>query len=395
MERTKVLVEFYSQEPLENVMAMIKYRPEKIIFLGHKDNMITKKIHDIMHFRDSKCPNVELEFIEVPKDDLNEAIGLLAGIIREYPGVRFELTGGSELILIALGCIAARMNISKLRIDPFTGKEIDIRGSQVVTTDYHFNMSIADDIVLHGGLLTKDTGSISEWKFTDEFRADIRTMWDLCRRYRESWNKYCATIDSLRKNTPGQREGWEELYINQIGDAKKLLRDLYEIGMLKDYEERGKKVIFRFKNQHIKKIIQKAGNMLELHVYEVATRDGYLFSDAVIGAHIDWDGEIHDINNPGYDTMNEIDVILMKQVCPIFISCKSGKVGGNALHELETVSRKFGGKYARKALVLARACDDTTGTQFFKQRARDMHIWIIDDVFRLSDEQLLNRLKRI
>ena len=93
--------------------------------------------------------------------------------------------------------------------------------------------------------------------------------------------------------------------------------------------------------------------------------------------------------------MNEIDVILMKQVCPIFISCKSGKAGGLALHELETVSRKFGGKYARKALVLARACDNTTGTLYFKQRARDMHIWIIDDVFRMSDEQLINKLKRI
>ena len=29
MGRTKVMVEFYSEEPLENVMAMIKYRPEK------------------------------------------------------------------------------------------------------------------------------------------------------------------------------------------------------------------------------------------------------------------------------------------------------------------------------------------------------------------------------
>jgi len=56
MGRTKVMVEFYSEEPLENVMAMIKYRPEKIIFLGHKDNMITKRINDIKQFRDNKCP---------------------------------------------------------------------------------------------------------------------------------------------------------------------------------------------------------------------------------------------------------------------------------------------------------------------------------------------------
>lgn len=395
MERTRTLVKIFSQEPLENVMAMMKYRPERMLFLGHKDNMLTKQIRDLEQFRDNKCPEVETEFIELPKDNLDGAIDMITLIIREYPGVRFDLTGGSELILIALGCISARMEISKLRIDPFTGKEIDIRGSEVLTSDYHFSIKIADDIILHGGLMTKETGSIAEWKFTEEFREDIRIMWDLCRRYRGDWNKHCGIIDELRKNTIGQQEGWSELYINQLGDAIKLLRDLYDIGMLRDYEEHGKKVFFRFKNNQIKKIIGKAGNMLELHVYEVATREPYLFTDAVIGAHIDWDGEIHDSTNPGYDTMNEIDVILMKQVCPIFISCKSGKAGGNALHELETVSRKFGGKYARKALVLARACDNTTGTMFFKQRARDMHIWIIDDVFRMSDEQLLNKLKRI
>ena len=394
-ERTKVMVEFYAEEPLENVMAMIKYRPEKIIFLGHKDNMITKKINDLKDFRDRKCPDTELEFIEVPKNDLNGAIDILTEIMRDNPGVRFELTGGSELILIALGCIAARMNISKLRIDPFTGKEIDIRGDQVVTSDYHFNISIEEDIILHGGVLTSQTGSFSEWKFTEEFREDIRTMWDICKVNRGNWNKYCATIDELRKNTPNQKEGWVEIYKNPLGDAIHLLKDLEEQGLIKDYSETGKRVSFRFKNNMIRKVIGKAGNILELHVYEVATRDSYVFTDAIIGAHIDWDGEIHDFANPGYDTMNEIDVILMKNVFPVFISCKSGKAGGHALHELETVSRKFGGKYARKALILAKACDNTTGTMYFKQRAKDMKIWIIDDVFRLSDEQLFNKLKRI
>ena len=207
MERTKAIVKFFSQEPIENVMVMMKYMPERVIFLGHKDNMITKQIRDIEQFRDHKYPDVKLEFIEVPKDDLDNIIGTLAGIIREYPGIRFALTGGSEMLLIALGCISARMEVSKLRIDPFTGKEIDVRGSKVITSDYHFNISIAEDIMLHGGLLTKETGSISEWKFTDQFREDIRIMWDLCRRYRGDWNKHCGVIDELRKNTPNQREG--------------------------------------------------------------------------------------------------------------------------------------------------------------------------------------------
>lgn len=395
MDRPKVMVELFSEEPLENVMAMVKYNPEKIIFLGHKDNMITKKIRNIENFRDRRCPEVELEFREVPRDNLDCAIEMLTDIIRENPGVRFELTGGSELILIALGCISARLDISKLRMDPFSGKEIDIRGREVITTENKFKIDIAEDIVLHGGVLTDKTGSYSEWRFTKAFRGDIIAMWDICRKYKGDWNKHCAKLEELMKRAGYGPEGQVELFLNEVGTAVLLLRDLASEGLIKDYEERRKKIYFKFKHDMIRKIIVKAGNLLELHVYEVATREPYLFNDAIIGANIDWAGEVRDDDNIGYDTMNEIDVILMKNVCPIFISCKSGKAGGLALHELETVSRKFGGKYARKALVLARACDYTTGTQYFKQRAKDMHIWIIDDVFRMSDEQLLNMLKRI
>lgn len=395
MGKIPIIVELYSDEPLENVMAMLKYMPEKIIFLGHKDNMITKKINDIKQFRDVRCKDTELDFIEVPKDDLEGAISLITEIIRTYPDVRFELTGGSELILIAIGCVAARMNISKLRIDPFTGKEIDINGMQVNTSDHKFSIGIAEEIILHGGMLTPHTGSYSEWRFTEDFRSDIRIMWDLCRKYKDNWNRHCACIEDLMKGSSRKADGYIELHKNPLGDSIQFIRDFLNAGLIKDYTEIGKKVTFRFKNNMIKKVVGKAGNMLELHVYEVATREPYLFQDAIIGAHIDWDGEIHDMEHPGYDTINEIDVILMKAVCPIFISCKSGKAGGLALHELQTVSRKFAGKYAHKALVLARPCDSTTGTKYFLQRAKDMHIWVIDDVFRLSDEQLLNKLKRI
>ena len=36
MERTKAIVKFFSQEPIENVMVMMKYMPERVIFLGQE-----------------------------------------------------------------------------------------------------------------------------------------------------------------------------------------------------------------------------------------------------------------------------------------------------------------------------------------------------------------------
>ena len=178
--------------------------------------------------------------------------------------------------------------------------------------------------------------------------------------------------------------------------------------MLKDYSADNKRIRFRFKNDSIKNIVTKTGNILELHVYEVASRRPEIFTDEIIGAMIDWNGDKNDDEkkefvsnyqrymNATYDTINEIDVILMQSSVPIFISCKSGKASSNSLHELETVTSRFGGKYARKALAMAMPCDKSaSGTSFFKQRAKEMHIWVIDDIYSMTDEELLNKLLKL
>ena len=178
--------------------------------------------------------------------------------------------------------------------------------------------------------------------------------------------------------------------------------------MIRDYGQDTKRVHFRFKSDSIKHIVTKTGNILELHVYEVASRNPKIFTDEIIGAMIDWNGDktedekieyknqYEKYMNATYDTINEIDVILMRSCVPIFISCKSGKASSNSLHELETVTKRFGGKYACKALAMAMPCDSSSsGTSFFKQRAKEMHIWVIDNIYNLTDEEVLEKLIRL
>lgn len=72
-----VYVEFFSDEALENVMCMLQYQPERIVYLGHKSTMVTRKIKSLTNFARIKAPKTELEFIEVPRDDLEECIAAL------------------------------------------------------------------------------------------------------------------------------------------------------------------------------------------------------------------------------------------------------------------------------------------------------------------------------
>lgn len=61
---------------------------------------------------------------------------------------------------------------------------------------------------------------------------------------------------------------------------------------------------------------------------------------------------IHNI--PGKDVVNEIDIMSINNNLPTFISCKIGNVDQMALYELETVANRFGGKYAKKVLIVAK-----------------------------------------
>ncbi|SCW43314.1 hypothetical protein SAMN05660484_00985 [Eubacterium ruminantium] len=399
-------VEFFSEEALENVMVILKYKPDRVVYVGHKSNMITKKINSLRAFVARTSPNTELKFVEVSRDNLDQIIDTLMELVEKYKDAKFELTGGGELILIAFGFVSSKIPVETLRIDPYTGTEIDFSGSTPTRSASHIQMSVADNMVLHGGSLTNLTGSYSTWKFTDDFRNDIRAIWEIAKSIKSKWNKCTANIEEVVKNFPPDETGLYTLPRSGLGEATELLFKLKNIGVVKDLYIAKRTVSFYFKNEMIRHVVTKTGNILELHVYDVATSNNSKFTDAVIGAMIDWNGDNdkkpfeeqqqqYD-NSTNIDTINEIDVILMRDTIPTFISCKSGKVGSVALHELQTVTSRFGGKYALKVLVMATPCDNSSsGVSFFKQRAKDMHIWVIDDVYSMSDEALRQKLLKI
>ena len=404
-----IYVEFFSDEALENVMCMLQYKPERVVYLGHKSTMLTRKIESLTNFANLKSPKTKLEFSEVPRDNLEECIKALEEVSDKYPEAFYELTGGGEMILIAFGYISATKKLKTLRIDPYTGIEVNMLPGSIPTQHRdNINISVKENIILHGGTLTRQTGSFCTWNFTDTFKEDIRTIWDIARGLQHKWNSYCSIIEDVIKDFPSDEDGRFSLPKSQLRDSAILFYKLNNKGMLRDYHEDNKRIRFRFKTDAIRHIVTKTGNILELHVYEVASRRPDVFTDEIIGAMIDWNGDKNEEEkkefasnyekymNASYDTINEIDVILMQACVPIFISCKSGKASSNSLHELETVTHRFGGKYARKALVMALPCDaSSSGSSFFKQRAKEMHIWVIDNVYAMTDEQLLKKLMQL
>ena len=121
-----------------------------------------------------------------------------------------------------------------------------------------------------------------------------------------------------------------------------------------------------------------------------------IYNDVMNGVEIDWDGKIYGMDEQQQhpDTTNEIDVLLMHNMIPIFVSCKNGDVTVDELYKLNTVAERFGSNYAKKILI-STVLSELRIEKNLKQRAQDMGIKVISGTDVMNDEALRIRLKNL
>ena len=95
------------------------------------------------------------------------------------------------------------------------------------------------------------------------------------------------------------------------------------------------------------------------------------------------------------DTYNEIDVIAMKGLIPYFVSCKNGRIATEELYKLKTVADKFGGDYAKKILITTYIDNNQESLQYIRQRAKDLHIAVIENVHLMDEDEFSKEFKAV
>ena len=94
----------------------------------------------------------------------------------------------------------------------------------------------------------------------------------------------------------------------------------------------------------------------------------------------------HHVGEKIPDTRNEIDVVLMHGVVPLFVSCKNGNIEEEELYKLHTVAERFGGPLARKMLIATELDRKSeSADRAFVQRAWDMNVYLVKNAGNMSD----------
>lgn len=409
-------VEFYDRTPIENVISSLTTVPDKIIFIG--DGKVMKKFDSLyLSFLEQRGLNIEIAYRSIKKNDVNNIVEVLSNIVETEEQCVFDLTGGDDLVLVAMGIVYQKYsdkNIQMQRFNVRNGVVTDCDNDGEILYSGVPEISVEENIHLHGGVVRYECDGDNRtfnWDLSDDFISDIEKMWSICRTNPGLWNtqlnileefEFCRTGESsleVAVNISAVQEHLKYVGIKYVS-VKGLLRALEQKNLIYSYTDDGENISFTYKNEQVKKCLIKAGTVLELKVLITANslinKDGTAYyTDSMNGVCIDWDGNIHKITDDEKDTENEIDVVLMKGLIPIFISCKNGHVNDDELYKLETVTNRFGGLYAKKVLIATYLGKKTKSMEYFKQRATDMKINLIDGVHQLSDIQFTKMIKHL
>ena len=406
-------IEFFDKTVIENICACLTAVPRRVILIGDKRRLLTEHAQRYAALFESRGKQVEFICRLVNKNDVRSIVAVLTEIVQNEEQCAIDLTGGEELYLLATGIVFERFPEYHLQMHRF-----NIRNNTIVDVDQdgktifegHLPMlSVEENIRIYGGDVIYDsTDRLGTHLYgsSPELFSEIDRIWHIAAEYQTKWNLLTMMVLYAGQAAgPGGDPLTVEVSMDRLNrvlaqnglkyfHAPYILRALQAEHQVREYDVGSERFFVQFRDPLVRQCLEKAGLILELKIYAAAVRakdtDGEpVYNDVQTGVLINWKG---DGNITPAETRNEVDVMMMKGMVPVFVSCKHGFVEREELYKFSTVAERFGGKYARKILV-APALSLSTSPEYIEQRAAEMGIQIVEDVWTLDEEALERRVR--
>ena len=406
------IVEFFDKTPLENIAGAMLLKPRKVIYVGDKRKRIEKGIRAYKRVMAQRGIDVIMTYSIASRNSIDDIVDTLEHIVASNPDAVFDITGGEDLYLAAVGIMMERHK-GEIQCHRFNLKNsvlIDCDADGNVYEVESFDISAEENIILHGAEIVRESEESDfgtyDWDFNDEFCLDIEKMWTICRNDSRLWNAHVGTLRTVNELYSFQdsmtvsfnkAEAQEEV-------RRRGIKYVFITGIMKALEENGliskliigDEISFTYKNSQIKRALTLAGQILELFVAKRIIHvedDGIpLYHDTRVGLIVNWDAAE---DEERVKTVNEIDVLTMKDSIPVFISCKNGVFDVDELYKLETVGNYFGAEYAKKVLVTGDLNRMGPRAEHIRRRAADMNIRLIENVDEITDEDFDRMLRSL
>ena len=384
----KTLIELFDTRPLENVLAADVFHPERVVFLCPEEIARSKYLLNKFneYFR-QRGMDTEAVFAETSMFYASKIKTRLEKIAAQYPDCAIDITGGTDAALFAAGAYSTESDIPVFTYSRKKNRFFNIHNAPFAE-DLHFDAKykVEDFFLMAGGAMKQGRVDNSE---INRYYSAIDEFFALYLKNKKDWVRF---VTWMQRASAASKDGRYRLNVSadyyqkntnrgRIKASPVLLRGLEKIGFIKDLEIiEETKVSFSFADELTRKWLRDVGAVLELYIYK-ACLDAGIFNDVHCSCVVEWEG-----TDSTDKVENEIDVMAVKEVIPVFISCKTCEIETYALNELSILRDRFGGETARAIIVTCEKCQTVT-----RQRAEALDIQIVD----LNDLKAGNVSKQI
>ncbi len=383
----KVLIELFDTEQIFNYIATLVFKPEKVYFVGDSEIMGSNCRRKAEKLACMKNLNTKFLYKFVNPDNFPLLRSKIEEIIEDEKKLGNEcvidVTGGRDLALVAAGYLMS-LGTEIIRYD--AKNKVFRTLSNGETRPAELNLSCEEVITVAGGTVYSNTHDLS---FSDKEWEIINKIIRLYFKKRDVWTKFVKYLQRISKKE-GEKVGdrlWIESPATLNVDGKtfsadsEILSALEKTGAISDFRfsHQNNKVEFKYKSSEIASLLVNEGVWLELIIY-LTVRSSDVFTDSDTGVKFIWD--IPDGGNSLNDLLsdntprNEVDVMAVRGIKPIFISCKTRAPINEDLNELYAIREHFGGELACAVLATTKHVESESPIY---ERARAMGIEIIHE----------------
>ena len=112
-------VEFYDNNEAENICACLAYAPERLILVGPKGDLLEDRKQRYQALLDLRNIKPEIICRTVNRNQIKVIIDQLSELVETYDDIAFDLTGGEDLYLTAVGIVTERYSARNIQMHRF------------------------------------------------------------------------------------------------------------------------------------------------------------------------------------------------------------------------------------------------------------------------------------
>lgn len=363
------LIEYFDKDTIKNILAVLTLKPERVVYIY--DSAITDgRYFDAL----KKCfrkhiPHIKLEKVAVDINSVQDIYEKTCAVIDKYGECAMEMTGGSELMMIGGHKAGVEKKAKIYYTDIAAGKIKDIDDPEFVLDTARLTLEDFVD--------AKGAAFVGEFHMEPD-EKNYEDILEMCRyifKNLRDWSYTCGYIQAARSvSEAGLHFSANIPFLHKDGKRYKPERKMMEMfeknGFIRELSMNANRISFTYSYPEAKTYLSTYGLWLEMYVF-ISAKKINRFSDVKLGTMIDWDA-YDDVSMAG----NEIDVIIMENSIPVFISCKLRRIATPDINELYIQRKRLGGWFS-KGVIVTSGDDKIKNTGTFK-KAEEFGIIVFD-----------------